>query len=54
MIRSHIEPADYEQAQIILKNTMDILGDNKPTEFQSLIIDNLKKVIDEFRLTMTH
>jgi hypothetical protein len=54
MIRSNIEPADYEQAQIILQSTMDCLGEKQPTEFQSLIIDNLKRVIDEFRLTMTH
>lgn len=47
-----VTPEDYEQAQVLLKGCMDILGDKQPSEFQSLVIDNLKQIISEFRATM--
>lgn len=50
MIR--VSPDDYEQAQLLLQGCMDILGNKEPSEFQSLVIDNLKQIIAEFRSTM--
>lgn len=52
MIRTNIPSDDYEQAQFLLQGCKQILGDKKPTEFQSMVMDSLQQIIDEFKLTM--